>query len=112
MRAGPGAAALAVLALPQPGRVADRVQQPHYYEDRLSSFPAPRSGVARRHNGFGICLVRVDGTFLRGAGTGKDLRTNPVEARRVVAEIRRRFAASPDVAPSIGVVTFNAQQRA
>ena len=82
----------------------------HYYEDRLASFPAPRSGVVGDTTGFGISLVRVDGTFLR-SGTGKDRRTNPVEAQALVAEIRRRFEASPDVAPSIGVVTFNAPQR-
>jgi hypothetical protein len=40
------------------------------------------------------------------------LRTNPVEAEAVVAEIRRRFDASPDRPPSLGVVTFNQQQRA
>ena len=81
----------------------------HYYEDRLSSFPRRRSGVVGDPTG-GISLVRVDGTFQR-SGAGKLLRTNPVEAQAIVAEIRRRFAASPDVAPSIGVVTFNAQQR-
>src|SRR3712207_8214239 len=45
------------------------------------------------------------------------LRTNPIEAKAIVAEIRRRFDAVPkwdgvDAVPSIGVVTFNAQQRA
>ena len=52
----------------------------------------------------------MQGTFLR-SGAGKALRTNPVEAAEIVAEIRRRFALSPDRLPSIGVVTFNAQQR-
>jgi hypothetical protein len=54
--------------------------------------------------------VRVPGTFHR-SGAGRLLRTNPIEAKAIVAEIRRRFDASPDALPSIGVVTFNAQQR-
>ena len=82
-----------------------------YYDDRLSSFPAPVHGPASAApDGHGVSLVRVDGTFLR-SGAGKLLRTNPVEAEAIVAEIRRRFARSPDEPPSLGVVTFNAQQR-
>lgn len=91
-----------------------------YYEDRLSSFPAPTSGAADPGpGGYGVSLVRVDGTFHRTARRGGPgpsaaglLRTNPVEAQAVVDEIRRRFDASPDRLPSIGVVTFNAPQRA
>ncbi|TCK21370.1 DUF4011 domain-containing protein [Pseudonocardia endophytica] len=77
----------------------------HYYAGDLSSFPAPSSV------GAAVSLVRVDGTFHR-SGKGPLLRTNPIEAQAVVAEIRRRFADSPDALPSIGVVTFNQQQRA
>ncbi|MBB2923541.1 DUF4011 domain-containing protein [Cellulomonas cellasea] len=91
-----------------------------YYEDRLSSFPAPTSGAADPGpGGYGVSLVRVDGTFHRtarrggpGQSTAGLLRTNPVEAQAVVDEIRRRFDAAPDGLPSIGVVTFNAPQRA
>ncbi|MCU1604909.1 MAG: putative helicase, partial [Modestobacter sp.] len=83
-----------------------------YYENRLSSFPAPVHGRASSEpDGRGVSLVRVDGTFHR-SGAGKLLRTNPVEAEAIMAEIRRRFLLSPDELPSIGVVTFNAQQRA
>jgi len=83
-----------------------------YYENRLSSFPAPVHGAASAApDGRGVSLVRVQGTFQR-SGVGKLLRTNPIEAEAIVAEIRRRFALSPDVLPSLGVVTFNAQQRA
>ncbi|NMM32199.1 MAG: DUF3320 domain-containing protein [Cellulomonas sp.] len=87
-----------------------------YYEDRLSSFPAPSSGRADPGpGGYGVSLVRVDGTFHRSArredGTSGLLRTNPVEAQAVVEEIRRRFDAQPGRVPSLGVVTFNAQQR-
>lgn len=78
----------------------------HYYNGRLASFPAPLSPAS----GHGISLVRVDGQFER-SGRGKTLRTNRVEAERIVADIRSRFDASPDAAPSIGVITFNAQQR-
>ena len=83
-----------------------------YYDNKLSSFPAPVHGPASADpGGFGINFVRVDGQFHR-SGAGKLLRTNPVEAAAVVDEIKRRFDASPAVAPSVGVVTFNLQQRA
>lgn len=78
----------------------------NYYEGRLASFPAPQASGS----GHGVSLVRVDGVFER-SGKGKTLRTNRVEAERIVADIRQRFALSPAVAPSLGVVTFNAQQR-
>ncbi|MCW2741915.1 MAG: putative ATP-dependent helicase [Blastococcus sp.] len=88
-----------------------------YYGNRLSSFPAPTHGRASSEpDGRGVSLVRVPGTFHR-SGAGRLLRTNPVEAKAIVAEIRRRFDLVPkygegsDVVPSIGVVTFNAQQR-
>ncbi len=83
----------------------------HYYEDRLSSFPAPMSQTADDGlNGHGVSLVRVPGQFLR-SGAGKTLRTNPIEAEAIVDEVRRRFAASPDELPSLGIITFNAPQR-
>lgn len=77
----------------------------HYYDGGLASFPAPVTGDT------GVSLVRVDGHFHR-SGPRTTLRTNPVEAEAVVAEIRRRFDALPDGSPSLGVVTFNQQQRA
>ncbi|MCW2697433.1 MAG: putative helicase, partial [Modestobacter sp.] len=82
-----------------------------YYERRLSSFPAPVAGAASSGaDGRGVSLVQVGGTFHR-SGSGRLLRTNPVEAAAVVAEVLRRFDAATDLLPSIGVVTFNAQQR-
>lgn len=78
----------------------------HYYGGQLASFPAPHAG----DHGHGISLVRVDGHFER-SGKGKTLRTNRVEAERIVEDIRQRFAASPERAPSLGVITFNAPQR-
>lgn len=77
-----------------------------YYQGKLASFPAPLPAGP----GHGISLVRVDGQFERG-GKGKTLRTNRVEAERIVSDIRQRFAESPQAAPSLGVITFNAQQR-
>src|SRR5215203_6395254 len=77
----------------------------HYYDGSLATFPAPAA------DGTGVSLVRVDGRFHRSGPAGR-MRTNPAEAEAVVAEIVRRFAASPDRSPSLGVVTFNLQQRA
>ena len=66
-----------------------------YYENRLSSFPAPTHGRASSEpDGRGVSLVRVPGTFHR-SGAGRLLRTNPIEAKAIVAEIRRRFDAVP-----------------
>ena len=59
-----------------------------YYENRLSSFPAPTHGRASSEpDGRGVSLVRVPGTFHR-SGAGRLLRTNPMEAKAVVAEVR------------------------
>ncbi|MDY7541184.1 DUF3320 domain-containing protein [Cryobacterium sp. 5B3] len=109
----------------------------YYYESRLSSFPAPMgpgsAGSARASSAesgtaesgtadsvgstdaaaasdHGVSLVRVSGQFERSV-RGTALRTNPVEARAIVDDIERRFQASPGVSPSVGVITFNAQQR-
>lgn len=79
-----------------------------YYDGRLSSFPAPHNTAASDH---GLSLIRVDGHFNRSE-KGKLLRTNVAEAEAIVAEVARRFALSPNSFPSIGIVTFNAQQRA
>ncbi len=77
-----------------------------YYEGRLSTFPAPRISPD------GVRFVRVDGHFHRSdSSSGKKLRTNPVEAQAVVAEIRRRLNDPATAGQSIGVVTFNTQQR-
>ncbi len=83
----------------------------HYYEDRLSSFPAPLAADTRAHpDGYGVSLVRVNGTFERG-GRGRALRTNRVEAEAIVDDIKQRFWASAATSPSLGVITFNAHQR-
>ncbi|QYF72335.1 DUF3320 domain-containing protein [Cryobacterium sp. PAMC25264] len=83
----------------------------NYYESRLSSFPAPLQGASHTSaDGHGVSLVRIDGQFER-SGRGKTLRTNLAEATAIVEDIQRRFWASPHESPSVGVITFNVQQR-
>lgn len=82
----------------------------HYYNRRLASFPAPRSNNAVTAARQGISLKRVNGTFER-AGRGKTLRTNRIEADAIVDDVISRFQSSPDAVPSLGIITFNAQQR-
>lgn len=67
---------------------------------RLRTVPGAPAGPA-------VSLVRVDGDFLRA---GEQRETNPVEAQAVLAELRHRFAASPDDVPSVAVVTLHAPQ--
>lgn len=84
-----------------------------YYEGGLASFPSPLDARGTVP-GYGISLRKVDGVFHRQGerGVAADLRrTNPVEARAVVDEVKARFEASPTTVPSLGIVTFNAQQR-
>jgi hypothetical protein len=81
----------------------------HYYNRRLASFPAPRKNGGSA-GGQAISLIRVDGTFER-AGKGKTLRTNRMEADAIVDDVLKRFRDSADTLPSLGVITFNAQQR-
>ena len=86
-----------------------------YYQGRLSSFPSPVT--AERDpgpTGFGISLRRVSGQFIRSVPRGQSrrfFRTNSAEAEAIVDEIRRRFAQAGGSAPSLGVITFNTQQR-
>ena len=88
-----------------------------YYEGRLASFPSPTVREADPGpNGHGVSMRRVDGHFYR-AGEGasrKQLRTNPIEAAAIVDEILSRFARAKEAGsgmPSLGVITFNVQQR-
>jgi hypothetical protein len=81
-----------------------------YYDNRLSSFPAPDAGLDDQGRpAAGVSLTKVDGQFIRTRGHDKG--TNRAEADAIVTEIRRRFAVSPDTIPSVGVVTFNMPQR-
>lgn len=86
----------------------------HYYDNRLTSFPGPGTSAAQSAGTptSGVSFVKVDGTFLRGRGGG-EYRTNRVEAEAIVADVLHRFSvASHDgMTPSLGIITFNLQQR-
>lgn len=73
----------------------------HYYEDKLASLPSPGGEPET-----GIRWRRIDGRYDRG-GT----RTNRLEAEAVVSEISRLLENPATAGRSIGVVTFNIQQR-
>lgn len=77
----------------------------HYYEGKLSSLPSPGHVP-----GAGVRVRRVDGQFIRDKKDGP-LRTNPVEAEAIVESIVRRVNDPLTGDESIGVVTFNMQQR-
>jgi hypothetical protein len=72
----------------------------YYYDNKLSSLPSPGS------SGAGVIWRRVEGRFDRGAS-----RTNEIEARAIVAEITGRLKDPVTAVESIGVITFNIQQR-
>ncbi|WP_366180774.1 DUF3320 domain-containing protein [Actinomyces timonensis] len=89
-----------------------------YYGGRLMTFPSPlalRPGADAGPGGYGVVLRRVNGEYYgaehRRRGRGIRPYTNPVEANQVVEEVLRRFEASPEATPSIGVITLNAHQR-
>ena len=69
-----------------------------YYDGKLITFPSPVSGERA------VRYVHVPGTYDRGGA-----RTNISEARAVVADVVRRLTSGGS-APSIGIVTFNAEQ--
>lgn len=76
-----------------------------YYDGRLASFPSPPgpADVPRT----AISLVRVDGVW-EGGSTGA-ARVNQAEAKAIVTAIEEQLVSDPS--KSIGVVTFNIQQR-
>ena len=71
-----------------------------YYDGNLQVFPGPPEAERR----LGVSSRFVDGVFDRGRS-----RTNVIEARAIVADITERLQR--DKQASIGVVTFNTQQR-
>ncbi|TDV52019.1 DUF4011 domain-containing protein [Actinophytocola oryzae] len=75
----------------------------HYYDDKLASLPSPGGDPAA-----GISWRRVDGHYDRGTRAS---RTNRVEAEAIVAEISRLLADPRTADRSVGVITFNVQQR-
>lgn len=86
-----------------------------YYGSKLSSFPTP--GLPARTTG--LRFVKVPGRFNRST-TSSDRRaltpdtrprTNPQEARAIVAEIQARMNDPRLSQYSVGVVTFNKEQK-
>ncbi|MFL6122914.1 DUF4011 domain-containing protein, partial [Actinophytocola sp.] len=75
----------------------------HYYEDKLASLPSPGGD-----RDTGVSWHRVEGHYDRGTRAS---RTNQVEAEAIVAEISRLLADPRTASRSIGVITFNVQQR-
>ncbi|TNH26931.1 DUF4011 domain-containing protein [Micromonospora orduensis] len=73
----------------------------YYYDNKLSSLPSPGAASSA-----GVTWRRVDGQYDRGGS-----RTNEVEARAILADITRRLHDPATGTRSIGVVTFNIQQR-
>ncbi|MET7876171.1 DUF4011 domain-containing protein [Micromonospora profundi] len=73
----------------------------YYYDNKLSSLPSPGASSTA-----GVTWQRVDGQYDRGGA-----RTNEVEARAILADITRRLHDPATGNRSIGVVTFNIQQR-
>lgn len=72
----------------------------HYYDNRLLTFPSPEHGAP------GVRLVSVDGYYDKGKS-----RTNPAEAKTIVAEVVRRLQDPVLSQKSIGVVTFSQTQQ-
>ena len=75
-----------------------------YYNGGLVTFPAPSTGSNA------VQFHKIDGTYARGAG-----RTNADEAKAIVNMVRKRLTSwlnkPEDERPTLGVITFNAQQQ-
>jgi len=70
-----------------------------FYGSRMLTFPSPNDSATR------VSLVRVKGTYERGR------RTNPVEARAVAEDVRRRVLDPELRKMSIGIVAFSISQQ-
>ncbi|WP_313812776.1 DUF4011 domain-containing protein [Glutamicibacter sp.] len=77
----------------------------HYYEEKLSSFPAPPAEESAHS---AVEFRNVHGTWEGGSGRSAQ-RVNRAEAKAVVEEILRQLRLRPET--SIGVVTFNKPQQ-
>jgi SpoU rRNA methylase family enzyme len=85
-----------------------------YYHGKLSTFPTPNIDPGQRS----LQFVQVkDGQFIRSADEDRGakvegaLRTNPAEASAIVADVIARLERKETANDSIGIVTFNIQQR-
>lgn len=82
-----------------------------YYESKLSTFPTSNLGDSDKRLEFRLI---ENGQFLReadGASKGKELRTNPEEAKAIVAEVVRRLNDPATANDTLGIVTLNKQQQ-
>lgn len=77
----------------------------HYYDGNLASLPSPGGDPTA-----GVEWRRLQGHFNR-EDKRREFRTNRVEAEAIVQEVRRRLADPELSSQSLGVVTFNGQQR-
>lgn len=90
-----------------------------YYENRLSSFPTP--GGKKKELGFGIHFHKVESAstpakFLDLMRNSKgelpqSTRINLDETHAITQDVVKRFDLSPEKIPSVGIVTFNIEQR-
>lgn len=85
-----------------------------YYDGKLSTFPTPNLDPSMRS----LQFVQVkNGQFIRSAdedGGAKQegpLRTNPAEAKAIVEDVIARLENPATANDSIGIVTFNLQQK-
>ena len=74
----------------------------HYYERRLSTFPAPLDV----RDDLGVFYRRVNGQFDHGK-----TRTNEIEAKAIIEEVVRRLNDPLTAGLTYGIVTLNIQQR-
>jgi len=74
----------------------------HYYERRLSTFPAPLDV----RDDLGVFYRRVSGQFDHGK-----TRTNETEAKAIIEELVRRLNDPRTAGLTYGIVTLNIQQR-
>jgi SpoU rRNA methylase family enzyme len=80
-----------------------------YYDRKLLSFPSP--DASRENKGLSFQFVE-DGVFVRPGMSGESPKgTNLAEAKAILAEIARRAADDVLSDDSVGIVTFNIQQR-
>ena len=83
----------------------------HYYDGRLASFPAPLAVNAPAVIGHGISLVAGQRSLSSAAVRERLFAPIALRPSASLTTSRQRFWASPDDSPSLGVITFNAQQR-
>ena len=74
----------------------------HYYDSRLSTFPAPSNA----RSDLGVFYRRVNGQFDHGK-----TRTNEIEANAIIDELKSRLNDPQTASLSYGIVTMNIQQR-